>query len=70
MTHEDWIYSVSFSPDGKYAASGGEDMTARVWEVANGNKIAYLVHDGSVNSLAFSRMENIWSLGAATKLPM
>ncbi|WP_345345450.1 hypothetical protein [Candidatus Villigracilis affinis] len=45
-------------------------MTARVWEVANGNKIAYLVHDGSVNSLAFSRMENIWSLGAATKLPM
>ena len=33
--HSDWIFSVGFSPDGKTIASGGQDKTLKVWDVAN-----------------------------------
>ena len=31
MTHDDFVNSVAFSPDGKYVVSGSRDKTARVW---------------------------------------
>jgi WD40 repeat protein len=31
MTHDDYVYSVAFSPDGKYVVSGSADKTARIW---------------------------------------
>ena len=31
VTHDDSVYSVAFSPDGKYVVSGGRDASARVW---------------------------------------
>lgn len=56
--------SITFSLDGKIIASnsctsrisanGCIQGAANIWEVATGNEIAHLTHDGSVNSISFS----------------
>jgi WD40 repeat protein len=35
--HQDWIRSLSFSPDGKLLASAGQDLIVNVWDVHTGN---------------------------------
>jgi WD40 repeat protein len=53
--HKDHVYSVAFSPDGKFLASGGGDNTVRVWEVGRWNEVATLRgHDDLVHSVTFS----------------
>ena len=34
MGHTDGVTSVAFSPDGKYALSGSDDKTIKLWEVS------------------------------------
>lgn len=58
------VYAVGFSPDGKYVVSGSCDQaiiedvcikgSARVWAAETGREITRMVHEGSVNSVAFS----------------
>jgi len=38
--HEGWIRSIALSPDGKQLASGGNDRIVRLWNVADGAKVA------------------------------
>jgi WD40 repeat protein len=53
--HQDWVYSVSFSPDGKFLASGSWDETVKVWEVGSWREVATLRgHQDWVYSVSFS----------------
>jgi len=56
MIHDDKVWSVAFSPDGKYVVSGSDDNTARIWEVSTGKEVARISHDegGWVTSAYFS----------------
>ena len=48
------VRSLSFSPDGRFLASGSRDCTVNVWEVGSWRKIAVLRHGDWVNSVTFS----------------
>ena len=40
--HSDRVYSVVFSPNGEYLASGSADNTIGVWRVSSGERIKTL----------------------------
>jgi tetratricopeptide (TPR) repeat protein len=49
------VFSVSFSPDGKFLASGSDDRTVKVWKVGSWQEVATLRgHEDSVWSVTFS----------------
>ncbi|TVQ13297.1 MAG: hypothetical protein EA368_02480 [Leptolyngbya sp. DLM2.Bin27] len=54
------VFSLAFSPDGRYLASGCEDHQIRVWDVRSQTLIHCLVgHSDEVRSVAFSPQGNI-----------
>ncbi|KIJ31651.1 hypothetical protein M422DRAFT_185684 [Sphaerobolus stellatus SS14] len=54
--HTDMVCSVSFSPDGRYIASGSDDHTVRLWSVETGMPVGqpYEGHTYFVRSVSFS----------------
>jgi WD40 repeat protein len=53
--HTSSVFSLAFSRDGKWLASGGFDQTVRLWSVPDGTEQAVLDgHTGPVRSVAFS----------------
>ena len=54
LGHAGNINSVSFSPNGAYLASGGEDQTIVLWHLASGKELRRLSgHEQEVKSVAF-----------------
>ena len=47
--HQHWISAVTFSPDGKWLASGSYDGTVKLWDVSSGSERVSLITftDGS-----------------------
>jgi WD40 repeat protein len=53
--HAGYAWKVTFSPDGRYLASGSWDSTVKIWEVESGKEVRTLRgHAGFVYGLAFS----------------
>src|SRR5262249_847483 len=55
MGHKGPLVDASFAPDGRRVVTASEDNTARVWDAANGDRLAVLEgHLGRLLSAAFS----------------
>ena len=53
--HTDGVRGLAFSPDGTTLASGSDDSTLRLWDVATGDMLTTLTgHTDDVESVAFS----------------
>lgn len=47
--------TVSFSPDGRYAVSGGDSQTLKLWDITTGEEVrTFIGHTGLVSSATFS----------------
>ena len=52
--HEESVHSVAFGPDGLQLASGSDDYTVRLWDIAAGSHAILGKHAGKVKCVAFS----------------
>ena len=41
--HSDLVFSVDFSPDGKYLASGSKDTLVKIWNAKTGAEVSSFV---------------------------
>jgi hypothetical protein len=62
------VFSVVFSPNGKLLASGGQDGTMRLWDIATGKVVRrFKGHEKPVSSVAFSSGGKLLASGSQDK---
>jgi WD40 repeat protein len=54
LGHSKEVQSVSFSPDGHYLVSAGQDKTVKLWDMATSREMRTFRHEETVGSAAFS----------------
>ena len=59
------VTSVAFSPDSRLVATGSNDNSARLWDVASGREVRRLPHESAVNSVAFHPAGTYLATGSA-----
>ncbi len=53
--HGDKVFTLAYSPDGKWLVSGGDDNVVRLWDISGQSEIRSLEgHTGWIKSVAFS----------------
>ncbi|MFN8004069.1 MAG: hypothetical protein U0X75_24005 [Acidobacteriota bacterium] len=66
--HAGFVYSVSYSPDGRTLASGSSDGTVKLWDVASGaEKVTLKGHAGFVLSVSYSPDGRTLASGSSDK---
>ncbi len=64
LGHEDWVSSVSFSPDGQLLASASVDHSIRIWDVISRQEQRRLYgHENEVYSVQFAPDGRLYSVG-------
>ena len=52
--HREGVYALTYSPDGRFLASGGADGLIKIWDPATGRELRTLRgHSGLISSLAY-----------------
>ncbi|MBI5905099.1 MAG: WD40 repeat domain-containing protein [Deltaproteobacteria bacterium] len=64
-SHESWVSSVAFRPDGSQALSAGADGTLCIWDVATGARIACQDNVEMALSVAYSPDGSTFATGGA-----
>ncbi|BBD53829.1 WD-40 repeat-containing protein [Planktothrix agardhii NIES-204] len=66
--HAQGVYGVSFSPDGKFLATGSADRTVKLWDASTGKEIKTLSgHINSVKAVSFSPDGKLLATGSEDK---
>jgi WD40 repeat protein len=67
MEHDGDVRCVAMAINGRYAVSGSQDGTARVWEVPSGKLLARLEHGGPVTAVLIANDGNYLATRGETK---
>jgi WD40 repeat protein len=62
--HESEVECVTFSPDDKQIATGGEDYYVRIWDTATGDEIASWEHPSGLDGITWSNDGKIIASGS------
>jgi len=64
MAHDEYVYMIRFSPDGKTLATAAGDNVARIWNWSTQELLHTLEHDAAVYAVVFSPAGDLLATGS------